>query len=207
MNLESILKEYSDNTEYYNKVTNNIKTTLKGRICHHSVVILNILTKLTDIKTYLEIGVHNGTSMAYAISNNLNMKCIGVDLFEDTINRYAHDNLQYERTANNILNINKSNTLSLIKGNSFLEETIQKVDSILNKDQVDLFFIDGDHSYKGIKNDFNNYEKFVKTGGLIVIDDFNPKYPGIIKFCNELKSDKFEKIGVFMENELILRKK
>ena len=207
MKLEQIQAEYLDNAEYYTDLTNDIKNTLKGRICHHNVVILNILTKLVDIKTYLEIGVHNGASMAYTISNNSNMKCIGVDLFENTISRYSHDSLQYNRTSDNILNINKSNRISLVKGNSFLEETIQKVDSILNEDQVDLLFIDGDHSYKGISNDFNNYKKFVKAGGLIVIDDFNSKYPDIIKFCNELESDEFERIGVFMENELILRKK
>jgi len=207
MTLYDINLEYKTNLDYYTSLTNTISKNLDGRICHHRVILLSVLNQLLDINNYLEIGVHNGTSMSYMVVNNKNINAIGVDLFEDTISRYNHDNLQYNRTLKNIKKHNDGANITLIKGNSFLEKTIQKVDSTLNEDQVDLLFIDGDHSYKGISNDFNNYTKFVKTGGLIVIDDYNSQYPDIIRFCNEIEYSKFTKIGVFNNNELILIKK
>ena len=43
----------------------------------------------------------------------------------------------------------------------------------------------GDHSYDGIKNDLTNYEKFVKSNGFIVLDDYEPNYPQIMKFVDD----------------------
>lgn len=54
--------------------------------------------------------------------------------------------------------------------------------------EIDLLFIDGDHSYRGVKNDFNNHLEFVKPGGHIVFHD-TISYPGVGKFTDELKLD------------------
>jgi predicted O-methyltransferase YrrM len=36
---------------------------------------------------------------------------------------------------------------------------------------VDLLFLDGDHSYDGVRADFENYTPLVKPGGLIAFHD------------------------------------
>ena len=38
---------------------------------------------------------------------------------------------------------------------------------------IDFLFIDGDHSYEGVKKDFEMYSPFVRKGGLIVFHDTN----------------------------------
>ena len=53
---------------------------------------------------------------------------------------------------------------------------------ILDGDKIDILFIDGDHSYDGIVEDFNNYVDFVNDGGFIVFDDYND-----IMFSPEVK--------------------
>jgi hypothetical protein len=35
---------------------------------------------------------------------------------------------------------------------------------------TDILFIDGDHSYQGVIDDFNNFNEFVSIGGFIVFD-------------------------------------
>ena len=186
----------------------SISKNINGRICHHNVKILNLLVDLYDIKTYLEIGVHNGTSMSYIVHQNKSVECIGIDLFESTTKQYKPDDLLIERTTINIESNNKGNsTISFITGNSQNKETISKLESKIKEESIDLLFIDGDHSYQGIKLDFNNYTKFVKPGGFIVIDDYNKRWPDIIKFCdNEIDTTKFEKIGLFFNNELLIKK-
>ena len=37
--------------------------------------------------------------------------------------------------------------------------------------QVDVLFIDGDHSYNGVRADYEDYSAFVRPGGLIMIHD------------------------------------
>jgi predicted O-methyltransferase YrrM len=37
--------------------------------------------------------------------------------------------------------------------------------------EVDLVFIDGDHSYEGVKNDFERFGRRVKVGGAVLFDD------------------------------------
>ena len=36
---------------------------------------------------------------------------------------------------------------------------------------INLLFIDGDHSYKGVKNDIKKFSPFVKSGGYIIFHD------------------------------------
>ena len=42
--------------------------------------------------------------------------------------------------------------------------------------KIDFLFIDGDHSYEGVKSDFELYSKILTPGGLIVIHDTHPTY-------------------------------
>jgi hypothetical protein len=56
---------------------------------------------------------------------------------------------------------------------------------------LDFLFIDGDHSYEGVKKDFNMYGPLVKDGGIIAFHDITP-YPfnlsiGVSKFWQEIK--------------------
>ena len=73
---------------------------------------------------------------------------------------------------------------------------------------IDLLFIDGDHSYEGVKQDFTNYTKYVKSGGFILIDDYHKKYwPGIKKFVdNDIDTNKFQRVGWYNDNEVLFIK-
>lgn len=55
--------------------------------------------------------------------------------------------------------------------------------------ELDLLFIDGDHSYNGVRNDYNNHIEFVKKGGYLIFHD-TVSYPEVGRFFNELKLGK-----------------
>jgi predicted O-methyltransferase YrrM len=44
----------------------------------------------------------------------------------------------------------------------------------LDVDDVDLVFIDGDHTYEGVKSDFERWGKRVRVGGHVLLDDAYP---------------------------------
>jgi len=62
----------------------------------------------------------------------------------------------------------------LIRADSHSLVTFNKVKTILNKRGVDFLFIDGDHTYEGVKKDFEMYRKLVNPGGIIALHDICP---------------------------------
>ncbi len=64
--------------------------------------------------------------------------------------------------------------LRLIRGDSHAPETLQKVKAALGEGQLDLLFIDGDHSYAGVSQDFFDYSPLVRGGGIIALHDVVP---------------------------------
>ena len=74
-----------------------------------------------------------------------------------------------------------------VKGDSSLDETFDKV-----KDDgpFDILFIDGLHTYEGVKRDYELYEPLVKPGGLIIIHDVLNYRVGVKEFWPEIKYPK-----------------
>lgn len=66
----------------------------------------------------------------------------------------------------------KSNqNLHLIRASSYDPSTLEMVKGILKGDLLDYIFIDGDHTYDGVKKDFDMYLPLVKPGGSIIFHD------------------------------------
>jgi predicted O-methyltransferase YrrM len=61
--------------------------------------------------------------------------------------------------------------LHLIRADSHLEETKGRVIRILNGELLDYLFIDGDHTYEGVRRDFEMYAPLVRSGGMIALHD------------------------------------
>lgn len=64
--------------------------------------------------------------------------------------------------------------LRYINGSSHDGKTRRKVEAWLGGDQLDLLFIDGDHTFDGVLRDFLDYRPFVRDGGLIAFHDIVP---------------------------------
>ena len=60
---------------------------------------------------------------------------------------------------------------SYIIGNSQESETVEKVIECLEGQLVDLLLIDGDHTYEGVKADWEIYSPLVGIGGLVAFHD------------------------------------
>jgi predicted O-methyltransferase YrrM len=87
----------------------------------------------------------------------------------------------------------------VVEGNSQDPIMIKKVQETF-PEGIDFLFIDGDHSYEGIKQDFLNYTPFVKSGGVVafhdIVEDNETRYGvitggwagGVPKFWQEVKA-------------------
>ena len=79
----------------------------------------------------------------------------------------------------------------LIRGNSHSLRTLRRVKEVLGEKKIDFLFIDGDHSYEGVKRDFEMYSPLVRKGGVIALHDIVPGSQelvgGVPRFWKELK--------------------
>ena len=80
-------------------------------------------------------------------------------------------------------------TLHLLHADSHSKETFSKVSKLLNGRQLDLLFVDGDHSYAGVRADFEMYAPLVRPGGVIAFHDIavQPPPSEVARFWNEIK--------------------
>lgn len=83
-------------------------------------------------------------------------------------------------------------------------ETQLALEKILKDQYLDYLFIDGDHSYEGVKSDFENYRRYVRKGGLIAFHDILGGHPkrqelGVKMLWEELRP-KFPRRAEFVQD-------
>jgi cephalosporin hydroxylase len=64
----------------------------------------------------------------------------------------------------------------LLRANSHSPATLVEVRQLLSGQPIDLLFIDGDHTFEGVKKDWEMYSPLVRSGGLVVFHDVAKNY-------------------------------
>lgn len=124
----------------------------RSKASQDKVELIHFLYLLNEIepKIIVEIGVHQGHSIQTwkeAFDPEL---LIGIE-------NDPHD-LRFK-------------DFSLIHADSTDKRTLLKVIDMLNGRMIDFLFLDGDHTYKGVRKDWENYFPLVRKGGIAAIHD------------------------------------
>jgi predicted O-methyltransferase YrrM len=146
------------------------------------------LVKKHGVNSMIEIGTYNGGTLfffTHVVSNNALI--ISID-YPDIRFGGGYGNWRTKLYESFRL---KGQYLHLVNANSHNSRTLHKVNAILNNSRVDFIFIDGDHSYDGVKKDFEMYSSLLANDGMIAFHDIveHPKETGceVSKFWNEVK--------------------
>jgi len=127
------------------------------------------LVEKNEPETILEIGTANGGTL-YLWSRYLNTarKLISLDLPGGRFGGgYSSEKSRFYE------NFSQSKDYEFVRDNSHKEQTFGKVSSLCDG-EVDFLFVDGDHTYSGVKKDFEMYSELVSDGGIIAFHDIVP---------------------------------
>jgi predicted O-methyltransferase YrrM len=159
------------------------------------------------IKTVVEIGTANG-GVFWALCQVAEPDALLIGIDDATLlsdKNYAPkgdfkaselDRNEYMATSQKKIKSYRraSQTAFLLQKDSHLESTKAELVKMLGGKKIDLLFIDGDHSYEGVKKDWKMYSTLVKKGGLVAFHDVC-EHPAILnchvyKFWKEVKKGK-----------------
>ncbi len=142
---------------------------------YHS--FLGAYAKFINARNVVEIGVQTGdcaTFLVDAVTIN-GGKYYGYDIWE-SIGVYNSDNVDVDDIRHKlIMEGYNSNFYKLTKINTHSEEFKDVLCNDTNG-VIDFAFIDGDHSYEGVKRDFELYSNLMSDNGIITIHDTDQNY-------------------------------
>ena len=131
---------------------------------HNYVHILHVLRSYitTPNATYVEIGVWKGGTSIFMSQHPMHTDVIGIDGF--FYDRQREEAEQFRQR------LQGQGDIQWLKSDSKL--AIPELKRLLHGRKIDIMFIDGDHSVKGARTDFELYTPLVADGGFVVLDDF-----------------------------------
>jgi len=172
----------------------NISNQINNKTFHHHYHILYDIATSYPVNyalNYVEIGCYAGGSACLMLQRE-NTSVFSIDLGTP---------ISPDIVRQNVNKLNKhNNNYNYIKGSSHNLEIFNKLMEYIK--EIDILFIDGDHSYDGVITDFNMYSKLVASGGYVVFDDYNDKNhspevkPAVDHIISEI-SQEYQIIGTF----------
>lgn len=115
-------------------------------------------------KTIVEVGTHKGgNSFLFCHAVPSAQRVVGVDLCVQNGAKLVH----FVRPGQRYFPLHGDSQTAAMKA---------RVQSRLGGSTVDFLFIDGDHSYKGVKADYELYSPLVRSGGIIALHDIVPDH-------------------------------
>ena len=173
--LEKLIPQLGLNKEVLNEQPEIVKTNGGGLlIWQYPNQFSKYLSLLHNqkISSYLEIGCRWGGT--FILTNEYLKrfskidKSLAIDIIDSPVKKYCLENEETEFW--------KADS----KSSSFKK--------FMEHNKFDLVLIDGDHSYEGVKNDYECTKNSAKI--LVFHDIINKAADGVVKFWNELKNNK-----------------
>lgn len=219
-----------------------IDNDMIGRVAlnkeHQATHVLYIIKELMgdNCNKVLDIGTLWGGSIMTMMQSSYKSYFVSIDFFDGyykSLTGFSEDPVcggtnTVASVDANIRRHNKHNhSYDLIEGSSHNSKIVKKVHSILDNN-VDLLFIDGDHTKDGVIQDWNDYSKLVNSGGVVIFDDHwsdelsnqawknkahwqEPERMDIVGAYEEIKSrpnfaDEWIELGLFVDKMIVQKR-
>jgi hypothetical protein len=180
----------------------SLKKNITGRACgdngdglsqYLSVAQYVRQTRTKNVAT-LEIGTLFGASCLTQLFAIRNLRCSGDATCVDPMTGYYGE----ECDPGSKIPVNPETFYANIKKFDFSESNVNLITEMSTSPNVfeslkngegsyATLIIDGDHSYQGVRFDWENYHRYVAKGGFVLFDDYHEVgHPDVTKFVDQL---------------------
>lgn len=170
-------------------------TTIEGWLFPEEGELLEKYAKEVSPHTdVVELGSYKGKSTVYiarSVPAFVNIVCV------DTFMADATTAIREDTLDCFLSNTAEFSNITVIPGKTNHVAKLMKHNEHTNR--ISLLFIDADHSYEGVKADFEGFSPFVAPGGVVIFHDAYGEngedlpgvtpWPGVTRFCKELESN------------------
>ena len=162
--------------------------TTKGNLTLQQIpeeyVCLLDFFKTSNIQSYLELGVANGGSF---FVNSIFLQNTATTLH--CVDNLSYEGTHVEQTESKILSkVNKLKKMFPHKDVKFFNSSTDLFFKN-NNNKYDCIFIDADHTYEGVKKDFENSLDCLNENGFLIFHDIANTDTGVAKLWSEIKNN------------------
>lgn len=161
---------------------------------HEEILEAAEFLRKQNIVNFMEIGTDQGGTFAiWSKISAADGKRISVDLPHGEFGRMDFDVIKRDFYLKTL-----GSDVTMIHGSSHDEGIYDTVVGLIGGTLLDFLFIDGDHTYEGVKQDYEMYKGFVKKGGFIGFHDIKDTQfhrdanCRVDQLWNELEGTKYE---------------
>jgi len=181
-----------------------LKANITGRVCGEvgdslaQYLTIVEYVKRTSLKPIdsLEIGTLFGGSCLMSLFAIRNLGCSGVAICIDPMRGFITPFVKLKLDPRAKIPVNPETFYGNIRKFGFSEQDVKLITEMsdspnifgeLKEKSCATLLIDGDHSYDGVKHDWEQYNKYVADGGFVLFDDYKGgKWPDVAKFVDQL---------------------
>lgn len=187
-----------------NKIENLCLGRLAGSVQDAILRVLVACSIKDDALRFLEIGTLFGVNAItiYDIASCFfkQVKLTMIDPLDGYYGSGKLDILTGLPVTRGVLHRNLNRLMIPAEDYSIIQEysTSQTAVELARRENYNFVFIDGDHTYEGVRADFELYSPMLETSGYLVFDDYRSEsWPGVQRFVDEvvLQSPVYESIG------------
>jgi FkbM family methyltransferase len=157
-----------------------------------SISVLNWFAREFRPRTYLEVGVRRGRSLAQVLTQSPQTRAWGFDLWIPDYGSRPEAGIEVrnpgpEFVRQELARLGVTANPTLVAGDS--AETLPRFFAAVDAPaEIDLIYVDGDHGYEGAKRDLDIAFAHLAPAGMLVFDDIaHPSHPELSGLWNEYR--------------------
>lgn len=139
-----------------------------------------------DPDTIVEIGTDRGGTLyiwCRATDARIIVSC------DINYSQIENSTLSYRNRRSFYHNFTDEGDIYFVEGNSHERDTFEKIADIVPDSGVDFLFIDADHSYEGVRRDFELYAPIMANDGVIALHDIRHDRCSVPEFWTEVRDE------------------
>lgn len=119
---------------------------------------------------YLEVGVLYGGTLCSLYNSGFKGMAYGLDIFKGYYGDKRHTTSEHMKRVMD--NAETYGGIPFLHECNTQEVSTEQIAEDINNPQLDVLYVDGDHSYTGAISDYNKLFPFLRSGGMLIMDNY-----------------------------------